>query len=77
MTTSTALQTDYAFLMLKMEQHQRKMHDACLKKKWQEATEHAREIDSYCDALMHWLRDQTEGLDGKFQEVRLLQPETV
>lgn len=73
MTTSTVLQTDYAFLMLKMEQHQRKMHDACLGKKWQEATQHAKKIDSYCEALMEWLRDQKEDLDGQFQEVRLSQ----
>ena len=70
MNTNT-VQTDYAYLMLKMEQHQRKMHDACLGKKWQEATENAKKIDSYCDALMEWLRDQREDSDGKFQEVRL------
>jgi hypothetical protein len=63
--------TDYAFLMLKMEQHQRKMHDACLSKKWQEANEHAKQIDGYCDSLMEWFRDQKEDLDGKFQEVRV------
>lgn len=77
MTTSTVLQTDYAFLMVKMEQYQKAMHDACLRKKWQEASGHAKMIDTYCDALMEWLRDQEEDLDGKFQEVRLLQPEAV
>lgn len=73
----STVKTDYAFLMLKMDQHQKAMHDACLRRKWQEANAHAKMIDSYCDALMEWLRDQTEDLDGKFQEVRLLQQETV
>lgn len=77
MNINTVLQTDYAFLMVKMEQYQKAMHDACLRKQWKEATAHAMNIDSYCKALMDWLDEQQEGLDGKFQEVRLLQPETV
>jgi hypothetical protein len=71
------VQTDYAFLMLKMEQYQKAMHNACLRKNWKEALDHAMKIDSYCKALMDWLDEQQEGLDGKFQEVRMPQQETV
>ena len=70
MTTNT-VKTDYAYLMLKMEQHQKAMHNSCLKKNWQEAREHAKEIDRHCDALMLWLSNQSEGQDAKFEEVQL------
>lgn len=77
MTTNTALQTDYAFLMLKMEQYQRAMHDACLRKKWQEASNHGMAIQNYLAGLLDWLEEQQDGMDGKFQEVRLPQQEAV
>ena len=73
----STVQTDYAYLMLKMEQHQKDMHNACLRKKWQEANEHAKKIDGYCEALMEWFRDQDENLEGKFQTVRMPQQEAV
>jgi len=69
--------TDYAFLMLKMEQYQRVMHDACLRKQWSEARKHAAKIDCYCEALMYWLQNQEDHQDGRFEEVRLPQPEAV
>jgi hypothetical protein len=69
--------TDYAWIMLKMERHNREMHDACLLKKWELARNHAKAIDVYVGMLMDWLDTQQEGLDGKFQEVRMPQQETV
>jgi hypothetical protein len=77
--------TDYAWIMLKMERHNREMHDACLLKKWELARNHAKAIDVYVGMLMDWLDGmlmdwldtQQEGLDGKFQEVRMPQQETV
>lgn len=71
------VQTDYAWIMLKMERHNREMHDACLLKKWELARNHAKAIDVYVGMLMDWLDTQQEGLDGKFQEVRMPQQETV
>jgi hypothetical protein len=53
------------------------MHDACLLKKWELARNHAKAIDVYVGMLMDWLDTQQEGLDGKFQEVRMPQQETV
>lgn len=69
--------TDYAWIMLKMERHNREMHDACLLKKWELARNHAKAIDVYVGMLMDWLDTQQEGLDGKFKEVRMPQQETV
>lgn len=69
------MNTDYALLMIRMEKHMRELHDACLQYKWHEATSHAKHVDSYCDALIEWLRDQKEGVNGEFKEVRVLQPE--
>lgn len=71
------VQTDYAFLMLKMEQYQKAMHNACLRKNWEEARNHGMAIQNYLAGLLDWLDEQQDGMDGKFQEVRLPQQETV
>lgn len=71
------VQTDYAWLMLKMEKHNRKMHDACLLKQWELARNHAKAINDYLGMLMDWLNTQQDGVEGTFEEIRMPQQEPV
>lgn len=71
------VQADYAMLLMKIEKHSKKAHNACLMKKWTQAQEDADLIRGYAESLINWMDGLEDGDNSTFEDVRMPQPKAV